>query len=376
MTRPLDAAASPSRLVGAALHALWWSVPVGMMAASRAVQGGEQTWPGVLIFWVLWTALGTIICSGLVLLARRLNVLAWSPVRQLLAGGAGAVLGTLAFASVTAPLVLLTSTDPEAPNTVMGIGIVVALTFLAWVPAALFVGQLQRLGQIERGALRARADATETELRAVRQQVNSHLVFNALNSILVAIEEGAPQAAAMVLDLSSLLRQSLEALPHMGTLGDELARLELYGRIERSRFEDDLQITLDVAPGLRGLPCLPMLLQPLVENAIKHGFAGSEPPLHVDLRAEQGAGIVTVRVTNDGELERRAAGSPPRTGRDTGGGGLGLGLPATRKRLEQEYGSAALLELAQSTEGGGRRVTAKVSWPVPVPGLDPVSGRP
>jgi LytS/YehU family sensor histidine kinase len=162
----------------------------------------------------------------------------------------------------------------------------------------------------------------------------------------------------------------------MGTLGEELARLELYARIERSRFEDDLQVTLDVAPELRRLPCLPMLLQPLVENAIKHGFARSEPPLHVDLRAEQRDGLVTVRVTNDGELEHRSARSPPQAKPDASRAGLGLGLPATRRRLEQEYGSAALLELAQSTEGGGQRVTATATWPVQAPGLDPVSRQP
>jgi two-component sensor histidine kinase len=351
------------RVSGAALHALWWTLPVGLMAISRAMSGEAQTWFGIVLFWVLWVFLGTTICSGLTLLANRLEVLSWRPARQVLAGAAGALVGTFTFCVVPVPFVLATSSEPDTGKSLVWVVLIVLLTFLAWVPAAMLVGQLQRIGMAEREALRARALATETELRAMRQQVNSHLVFNALNSILVAVEEGSAKAASMVLDLSSLLRQSLETLPHMGTLGDELARLDLYARIEKSRFEDDLRVNLEVAEGLRELPCLPLVLQPLVENAIKHGFARATPPLCISLRAEHRDGRLTVRVTNDGLLHLGDEAASEDTERGTSGGGLGL--RATRHRLQQEYGAAAGLELSQSTHAGERRVTATISWPVP-----------
>jgi hypothetical protein len=365
MPHSLVSTRPPSRLFGTAVHALLWSLPVAMLAA---VEGGDQTRWGIVTFWVLWVFLGTAICNGLALLARRLQVLSWRPARQVLAGIAAAFVGTLTFCSVTVPFVLATAGDVDVTKDLVGSCLIVALTFVAWVPAAMFVGQTQRLGQAERETLRVRAEASETELRTVRQQVNAHLVFNALNSILVAVEERAPQAASMVLDLSRLLRQSLEALPHMGTLGDELARLELYIRIEKSRFEDDLRVTLDVAPALHNRPCLPMLLQPLVENAIKHGIPKPGQPLCIEVRVEDRNGLVTAWVTNDGSL-REGEGAMSRTSEPTGDG-AGLGLRATRHRLEREYGAAATLELSPSMVDGGDRVTATVCWPAP----DPVEG--
>jgi hypothetical protein len=167
-----------------------------MMAISRGMAGGEQTWYGIAVFWALWVLLGTTICTGLTRLANRLQVLSWRPARQVLAGVAGALLGTAAFCVLTVPFVLATSEEADTASGLVSVALVVVLTFLAWVPAAMLVGQLQRFGEAEREILRARAETTETELRAVRQQVNSHLVFNGLNSILVAIEEGSPRAAA------------------------------------------------------------------------------------------------------------------------------------------------------------------------------------
>lgn len=342
------------------------------MAISRAMAGGDQTWYGIAIFWVLWVLLGTAICSGLALLADRLEVLSWRPPRQVLAGIAGALLGTLTFCVLTVPWVLATSNEADTVKGLVGVGLIIVLTFFAWVPAAMLVGQLQRFGQAEREVLRMRAEATETDLRTVRQQVNSHLVFNALNSILVAIEEGSPQAASMVIDLSRLLRQSLETLPHMGTLGEELARLKLFTRIETSRFEDDLRVDLDVAEGLRALPCLPLVLQPLLENAIKHGIARPDHPLCIDLYAEQSDGWLTVRVTNDGVLESGDAAAWQDGERAASGGGLGL--RTTRHRLQREYGAAAVLDLTQSTVAGERRVTASIRWPVQDRAADPPNG--
>ena len=106
-------------------------------------------------------------------------------------------------------------------------GVLTSITTLGWIASAMAVSHIQRSTRAQKEALQAAADKTDMELRFVRQQVNSHLVFNALNSIMTAIEEKSPLASAMVMDLSRLLRQSLETLPHMGTLGEEVDRVRV-----------------------------------------------------------------------------------------------------------------------------------------------------
>ena len=350
VTRPIG------RLIATALHALWWAMSVGIIVVAKAVEGQDQRWYFVLGFGLLWVGLGVAICSALVALASRLDFLRWRPLARAVAGGGGALLGTIAYSVVLIPLMRASPQGTESLNEQVGAVVLVGQTFLGWVLAALLVAHMHRLGEAEHEVLRARAAATDIELRTLRQQVNSHLVFNALNSILVAIEEGAPQAGAMVLDLSRLLRQSLESPAHIGTLGEELSRVELFLRIEKSRLEDDLSVTLDIAPSLRDLPCVPLLLQPLVENATKHGVAPRGSPLRVEVTAEHREGRLIVRVTNDGALHH--------AGQAKADGG-GLGLRATRYRLERAYGNAASLELVQASSPGGLRVSASVAWPVP-----------
>lgn len=348
----------PSRLldalVTAAFHSLSWLVSGWLIFMSAMAR--DQAFPvsGMVTFGIPWMLFGVGVSSALALLASRLRVLSWRPVLQVFAVVAGVCLGTLCFAAVIATL------PPEiiSEQDRTGLVILAALTLTAWAPSALFFAQMRRLQAMEHAALSARAEANETALRALRQQINSHLVFNALNSILVAIEENSPRAASMVLDLSQLLRGSLEALPAMGTLREELDRLELYARIERSRFENDLDITLDIPDSLRPLPCLPMLLQPLLENAIKHGFARATPPVRIEVRAQRRNTQLTVEVINDGRLNGLGVQAAKVESE------RGFGLRAIRHRLEEEYGMAGTLALSQDTREGRERVTATVAWPL------------
>src|ERR1700722_3881160 len=149
---------------------------------------------------------------------------------------------------------------------------------------------------------------TEAELRALRAQVNPHFLFNALTTLGYLIQTAPARALETLLRLTSLLRGVLRSEGEFATLGREVDIVESYLEIEQARFEERLRIRIDVPPGLRTIRVPALLLQPIVENAVKHGVA----PL-----AE--GGDVTIR----GPLERAADGSLELslTVTDTGPGG-------------------------------------------------------
>jgi two-component system sensor histidine kinase AlgZ len=187
-----------------------------------------------------------------------------------------------------------------------------------------------------------RARAVSRELEALQARINPHFLFNTLNSIAALIREDPARAESMTLRLSSLFRYTLTA-PKRGlvTLDEELAIVEGYLAIEQERFGERLTWTIDVDPAVRrwGLPAL--TLQPLVENAIKHGVA---PVL--------GDGSVRVRGWAEGHMVHIAV-------TDTGSGqsleqGTGEGIDNVRRRLRATFGSSAGLRL--STASGATEV--------------------
>lgn len=184
----------------------------------------------------------------------------------------------------------------------------------------------------ERRALEAQVLAREAELRALRAQVDPHFLFNSLN--VVAALAGSDPAAARrtALMLAGFLRRSLrlaerEAVP----LGEELEAARAYLEIERVRFGDRLRVDERIAPGLEELPVPPLILQPLVENAVKHGIARRLEGGTVGLEAARRPDGLLLAVTNERDPD-----APP-------GGGEGIGLANVRRRLEVAYGRRARL---------------------------------
>jgi len=181
--------------------------------------------------------------------------------------------------------------------------------------------------------------AAEAELRALRAQINPHFLFNALTTIGYLIESAPPRALSTLLRLTSLLRSVLRSDGEMTTLGRELELVGHYLDIERERFEERLQVQLDVPEQLRTLPIPCLIVQPLVENAVKHGIA---PAIH--------GGSVSVRA--------RLEGAPPRqtlrilvenTGAplvdDVEARSARVGLNNVERRLAGHFGTAASLVL-------------------------------
>src|SRR5438552_5073930 len=115
--------------------------------------------------------------------------------------------------------------------------------------------------------------AAEAELRALRAQVNPHFLFNALTTIGYLIQTSPERALETLMRLSGLLRGVLKSGEEFVTIGEELDLIEAYLDIERARFEDRLRIYIDVPWELRQLRIPALVIQPLVENAIKHGIS-------------------------------------------------------------------------------------------------------
>jgi two-component system LytT family sensor kinase len=212
-----------------------------------------------------------------------------------------------------------------------------------------FEAERARREQREREMIRL---ATEAELRALRAQLDPHFLFNTLNTLGHLMQAAPDRALSTLYRLTSLLRAVLRRTNgSFVALAEELEIVESYLAIERERFEERLAVTIDVPPELRNTPVPPLLLQPLVENAVKHGIA----PLR------QG-GRVTVRIARDADDD----GHPGHlrvlvidTGRGVQPGGAvrdgGVGLSNLEARLRYYYGPEAALAV-RPTPGGGTTV--------------------
>lgn len=196
------------------------------------------------------------------------------------------------------------------------------------------------------GALRA------AELENLRAQLQPHFLFNTLQSISTLIHRDQAAADRMLTDLSELLRLSLRHTAAQEVpLRDELRFLGSYLDIMRTRFGDRLAIGLVADPGVTDALVPSLLLQPIVENAIRHGMEGRTDRGRVNVRAAREGATLCLEVADDG---------PGLTTRSSREGG-GIGLANTRQRLARLYGSAAAVE---SSSPNGRGLTVRLTIPL------------
>jgi LytS/YehU family sensor histidine kinase len=198
--------------------------------------------------------------------------------------------------------------------------------------------------------------ATEAELRALRAQVNPHFLFNAMTTIACLVQESPARALDTIIRLTSLLRGVLRSDGEYTTLERELEIVESYLEIEQARFEQRLRVRIDVPSSIRAIRVPPLVLQPLVENAVKHGITS---------RTEGGEVVVYGRVQSTGSGATELA----LVVRDTGcgaspleiahGRSVGVGLQNIERRLACLYGSTASLTI-RSTQGAGTVATVRL----------------
>lgn len=216
----------------------------------------------------------------------------------------------------------------------------------------------QRLRQRELLAARLESQLHQARLQALRSQLRPHFLFNTLNAISTLIHEDPRAADRMVTMLADLLRQGLaDSTKQLVPLGEELELVDTYLAIEKVRFGPRLQVSREVDPGTLELPVPHFLLQPLVENALRHGLAPRATPGTVWIGARVDDGRLVLTVADDGVGAPSAASLRE-----------GVGLGATRARLEQLYGGSFAL-FHGPRPGGGFEVVLRLPVDPPM-GVD------
>jgi len=217
----------------------------------------------------------------------------------------------------------------------------------------------ERAWQLELRESQLESDLSRAQLDALRLEIEPHFLFNTLNSIAALIrlnDNGA--ALAMLLRLSDLMRSTLDRTSGQYTsLGEEVAHVARYVDLQRARFNDRLTVVYAVDPTCDPLPVPAFLLQPIVENALRHGLSPNARPGRIEIGARQDGGSLRLWVRDDGtglpasfDLQRDA----------------GTGLRNISARLERIYGPHAQLALRTNETGG---TTAEVLLPSVAPAV-------
>jgi len=326
------------------IQALLWSFYAGVslaMIANFGILTGSMVFTMVFVGAGLWVASEALRALALrrawldlppralllrLLLAPWLCALALQELVYLV-NGAGVKLGLLAF-------------PPGTPR-----GWMVLLTYalnnaiLLWLWLAVWVGvtMLQRWRSGEIAKWKAETAARELELQVLRAQINPHFLFNALNNLRALINEDPVRAREMLSRLSNTLRHTLQhSAKERVPLADELAVVRDYVALEQLHHEERLRVDWQVSPATADASVPPMLLQLLVENAIKHGIARTP-----------GGGVVDVRIVRDGERLQIAVDNPGQWKLEPDAPtSTGLGLAHLRERLARAGGEGADCRIA------------------------------
>ncbi len=185
--------------------------------------------------------------------------------------------------------------------------------------------------------------ATEAQLSALRAQINPHFLFNALTTVGYLIQTSPDKAFSTLMKLTQLLRSVLSSTKEFSLLEDEMKIIESYLDIERARFEERLEVTIEIPPDLLKTRVPSLILQPLVENAVKHGIgeskSGGKVTISAELEGENGEVVLNLTVANTGaafgeNLEK------------------GVGLNNIEQRLRNYYGDAAAMQIESRAEKG------------------------
>ncbi|MBK8247184.1 MAG: histidine kinase [Gemmatimonadetes bacterium] len=326
---------------------------------------------GVLLFhnvawWIPWLLIVPVVGA----VSRRWSVLGPRRSRAIVAHVALAFVATVVHVVAVALLMALAPPAPGrwpgvlpvAANLLAGYVILNLLTYLAVASIWHAVDSSREVTRrVEEGralALRTRElehELTGATLEALRAQLNPHFLFNALNAIAGLVRGGdRERAVSAIAQLGDLLRETLDKdAAQEVPLADEVALVRRYLAIEEMRLAQRLQVVVEVAPGVAHLRVPSFLLQPLVENAIRHGIARWPEGGTVTIEAQQFGPQLTVSVRDTPRQPRPTLpGAPLREG---------IGLGNTRRRLQQLYGGRATLRVALRADGG---CVAEVVLPV------------
>ncbi len=222
----------------------------------------------------------------------------------------------------------------------------------------------RRSQERERKALELSASLAQARLLALKMQLHPHFLFNALNAIATLVHKDPHAADDMIANLSNLLRLALDHSElHEVPLRKELEFLDCYLEVEQMRLGDRLRVEKQIEPATLGAMVPVMILQPLVENAIRHGIEPMRNPGVVTIRAEREGMYLNLTVSNTGTgvFTSTPAASRP-----------GIGVANTRARLQELYGADVQLVMQPVADGG---FSVSLQIPLRFEALNPESGR-
>jgi signal transduction histidine kinase len=335
------------------LRGIGTQVICGLIALMLALQGGHGAFGQALVYSLLiGNACWLFIDGGRLLVARVLHAgqegrsgwPGWRWMVPLTVGGTlggyllGGTLGDLWFGKTTTQVLLA---QPALLLSVLA-ALAMSATFYA----------RERLHAQRLAAEAAERLASETHLKLLQSQLEPHMLFNTLANLRVLIGLDPPQAQAMLDHLVAFLRTTLSSTRNGShALSAEFAALADYLALMAVRMGPRLQARFDLPDALRQVPVPPLLLQPLVENAIQHGLEPKVAGGRIDISASQDGPRITLRVRDTGVGLAAAHGASK---------GTKFGVDQVRQRLQQLYGDAASLDLrpADDADGGTEVVIA------------------
>ncbi len=343
-----------------------WTLAGALLATQAWVAGTVRGNPislgHTMSIWLAWAYLWALLTPLPVLLSKKWPLRGPSlPARlflHLVASVAVAVLDLAGYAVVAPYIGALSAgvdwwaTFSRLTGTTLLMNIPVYWSIVG-IAHALAMREANR--QRERRTLLLSAQLSEARLDALRAQLQPHFLFNALNTIAVLMHENVPEAHQTLLRLSQLLRRALDNDSPMLSLRDEISLLEAYLAIEVTRFGDRLTYQFDIDPTLldRPIPCL--LLQPLVENAVRHGLGERGHLGRIHLRARRDGDMLCLTLQDNGRGIRDDRNE-------------GIGLSNTRARLELLYPGQHRFDIGPA-DGGGTLVTLELPLANPVQGV-------
>lgn len=242
--------------------------------------------------------------------------------------------------NVVGTMAAVTSTEP-------GPGLIrAAMETARWVSTQLELAELDR----------SRARLAQAEIRALRAQISPHFIYNALSTIASFVRTDPERARELLLEFAEFTRYSFRAHGEFTTLAEELRSIDRYLMLERARFGDRLEVRLQIAPEVLPVAVPFLALQPLVENAVRHGLSAKAGPGTISIIAEDAGTECLISVEDDGvgmdpeRLRNRAV---------DGADGTGTGLGNVDDRLRSVFGEEFGL-VVETAPGAGTKVSMRI----------------
>ena len=346
---------SQRRVLFWTLYLCFWTL-VGLAFTLQAVvfrsgQGHPVGWVRALLMslpdWYLWAALSPLIFQ----LSRRFPLSRKRWPRSLLVHlpASAAFFFAYLLPIIALDYYVIWNPHPESPflsilwSMAVRSAAIGMLVYWGIVALSHALDYYAKYRERELAASRLEAQLFQTQLQMLRMQLQPHFLFNTLHAVITLMHKDVDRAERMLIRLADLLRLTLDRSSTAKIpLAQELEFLDKYLEIEKTRFGERLSVNFEIPEPVREALVPNLILQPLVENAIRHGLAPRPGPGRITIRARRDEGHLRIEIQDDG------LGNTKPSGRS----GSGVGLSNTRRRLEQLYGERQRLDLTHPAEGG------------------------